>query len=225
MFVGAREKADAIVIHTSEDHDDIGAERRRYQVGLKFVHAFYERTRKPILEALSSHRTMERDDCSPGEYYVSRVGQKILAFQVEQDRIAEAKRKVADDKARAKAQREQDERVEEMRRTAEAAPTKTLTKQIDRQATALSKQPVQATAAVEIDPGYRRVPGTSRREPWTGRVTDLKKAFALLAAGDLPANLVEFRQSELNKLAGQYREQLKVMFPGLDASSEKKLAG
>ena len=224
MFVGAREKADAIVIRTSEDHDDMGAERQRYRIALKFVRDFYARTRKPILEALSAHRGMEHDDCDPGDYYINKVGQKILAFEVEQERIAEAKQKVVDDKATAKARREQDAKVEELRRTAEAAPTKGVAKRINQQATALSKQTVQATGP-EVEVGYDRLAGTRRTEPWRGEVTDVKKAFALLAAGELPANLVEFRQGVLNELAKQYREQLKVKFPGLDATSEKALAG
>jgi len=224
MFVGAREKADAIVIRTSADHDRVGAERERYRAALKFVHAFYKRTREPIREAEKAHREMERDDCDPGEYFVSHTGQKILDFEIEQERIREAKQKVADDKARVKAQAEQDARVEELRRTAEATAKPAVAKRIERQATALSQQPVQATAA-EVDVGYDRLAGTSRREPWTGHVTDLMGVFVMLAAGKLPANLVEFRQIELNKLASQYRERLSVVFPGLDATSEKTLAG
>lgn len=224
MFVGAREKADAIVIRTSADHDRVGAERERYRAALKFVHAFYKRTREPIREAEKAHREMERDDCDPGEYFVSHTGQKILDFEIEQERIREAKQKVADDKAREKAQREQDARVEELRRTAEASPTKGVAKRIDQQANALDRQPVQATAA-PVEVGYERLAGTSRREPWTGHVTDLMSVFVMLAAGKLPANLVEFRQIELNRLAAQYGDQLAVKFPGLSATSEKKMAG
>lgn len=224
-FVDLRATADAIVIRTRADHDDAGVQRDDVRRQLKLATAGYLDARRVMTEAITKHRQLENDKCAPALYFVGRVGKKILDWELEQDRKAEAKRKVADDEARAKAQREQDARVEELRRTAEATPTKGVAKRIDRQADVLEQQPVQATGTMAIDPGYSRVPGTSRREPWTGRVTDLSKVLALLAAGTLPATLIDIRQGELNRLAAQYQDRLEIMFPGLAASSEKKLAG
>lgn len=219
-----RGMADRMVVSAS-NHDKIGETRRWVLARLKHWRALFKELRQPIIDAEKAHREIEAEKLGAADYYVTHVGQKLLDWELEQDRIAEERQKEADARAERRAAAERDAQVEEMRRTAEAAKTKKETQRIERQAKAVERAPLSVAGATPVSAGYQRIAGTSRRAPWTGHVDDLGKVLKLLADGKLPPTMIEFKKIELNKLASQHQERLATVFPGLVATSEKKMAG
>ena len=216
--------ADRLVVTTS-NHDTIGQTRRWVIARLKHWRVLFKEMRQPIIDAEKAHRTIEREKLEAADYFVSHVGQKLLDWELEEDRLAEERQKEADAEVERQAEADRAAQVEEMRRTAEAAKTKTEQKRIERQAKAVEKAPLEVAGAAPVGSIYRRIPGTSRRAPWTGHVDHVGQVLKLLAEGKLPSTMIEFKQIELNKLASQHQERLATVFPGLVAVCDKKLAG
>lgn len=216
--------ADALVV-TADNHDDVGEKMRWVVARLKHWRSLFKELRQPIVDAEKAHRQIERDKLSGGVYYADTVKKKILAWELEEDRKAKERQRLADEKAEKLAKKERDRQAEEIRRLAQAARTKREKVVIEQKAAAVAKAPLPITSAPQVSRTYDRIAGTSRRETWEGEVTQIGLVLKFLADGKLPVTLISFRQVELNKLATTHKEQLSVVFPGLAANKKNTLAG
>ena len=215
--------AEALVV-TVDNHAAFGETLKRVIGSLKLAHGMFTETRQPIIDAEKAHREIEHRYLDGPDDWVKAAKRKVGEFENEQDRLQRERQRKADEVERRRQEKERKKQVEEINRLAAQARTKREKKRIETQATAVADAPVFAPAP-PVESTYKPIKGTSRRQTWTGQVDQVGLVLGHLAAGRLPATLITFRQIELNNLAKTHREQLSVLFPGLSATSEKKLAG
>jgi hypothetical protein len=83
---------------------------------------------------------------------------------------------------------------------------------------------LQAASTVAVIPqsAPTRVAGMSTRKVWVAEVTDIKEVCRLIASGELPPTLVEFKTIELNRIANTWQNNRE--FPGLRITADVRVA-
>lgn len=133
---------------------------------------------------------------------------KISAYYSEQERL----QKIAEAEA-AEKQRKEREKLEAQADKARAKG------QIEK-AEALEVQSVTQVSVVA--PAPQRVSGVSVRKSWVAEVTDPIAVCKLIAEGLIPPTVLDFKQSELNKIASTWQNSKE--FAGLKISQQSIVA-
>ncbi len=150
---------------------------------------------KPVLDVLVQAETIVKRTI--GSYQ-----------QAEQQRIANER---AEEEARARKERER------LQARADAAAEKGQLEKSE----ALNLQ-AASTVAVIPHSAPAKVVGMSTSKVWKAEVTDIKEVCRLIANGELPITLVEFKLAELNKTASTWQNTRE--FPGLRIYSDVRVA-
>ncbi len=219
------ERAGDNLMITVANHDELGEARRWVIARLKHWRALFAELRQPIRDALQAHKDIEEDKLQAAAYYVLVSGEKIDAWEREQDRLAAERQRIADAAEEKRLKAELKAQADELRRVGQLARTKRERDRIEKHADRLKDAPAPLSAAAPVEQTYHRVKGTRRTEHWTGTVVSAELVFQYLAEGRLPASLVTFKLIELNNLAKTHKDQLAVLFPGLSASCDRGMAG
>jgi hypothetical protein len=124
------------------------------------------------------------------------VKQKALAYQTEQDRITRAARAAAEE-----AQRKERERIE--------AEARRLEQKGKPEQAAAKRDIAQAMPTVAVMPALAPTKGgITYRDKWRGKVDDLHKLVKTIAKRPEYLALLSVNQSELDRLAGVFKEKL-----------------
>jgi hypothetical protein len=134
---------------------------------------------------------------------------KIAAFQHKQEQLRRQEQAAADEKARKERER--------LEKRAEAAREKGQ----EEKAAALEEKAFTTVAAAPATPEVS-VTGVSMRKVWKAEVTDVKQLCALIASGEIPPSVIEFKQAELNRLASTWQNSKQ--FPGLRIFQDSSVA-
>lgn len=155
---------------------------------------------KPLDDAKKSVMDLFRPAADAFKTLETILKPKIVAFQRKQEEEQRRLQAEAEEKAR-----KERERLE--KRAQQAADKGQLEK-----AAALEEQAATTVAAAPavID---QKVSGIATRKQWKGKVTSVQELCRAIADGHVPASVVEFKQSELDRFAATW--QSSKQFPGL----------
>jgi hypothetical protein len=160
---------------------------------------------KPLDDAKKSVMDLFRpatDACAALERIIKP---KIAHYHNEQERI----------RREAQAKAEEEARKERARLEAQAAKAREKGK--EERAEALE---IKAATTVAVTPAIatQKITGASVRKVWSAEVIDVIELCKAIVAGDIPPTVIDFKQSELNRLATTWQNNR--AFPGLRISQQ-----
>lgn len=133
---------------------------------------------KPLLETLQNAERI--------------VKGAVSQFQIAEDRRIAAERAAAEEAARKERERLENQAV----KLAEKGKEEQAQAKMEQAATTVAVAPVEQAKA----------DGVSTRKTWKADVVDVRKVCALIASGEIPATVVQFKPLELNRLASMYQD-------------------
>lgn len=175
--------------------------------------AALEERRKLITKPLDDAKKSVLDLFRPAtDAYTSLeriIKPKIANYHNEQDRI------------RREAQAKAEEEARKERAKLEAQAAKAREKGKEERAEALEMK-AATTVAVAPIVAPQKIVGASVRKVWSAEVTDVIELCKAIVAGEIPPSVVDFKQSELNRLATTWQNNR--VFPGLRISQQSVVA-
>lgn len=206
--LGIVEAAKAITIATTEDRNRAAEFERALIRKEKAVAAHY----KPIKKSLDAHKRVildqERSYLAPLQDARGVVRRTELAWDTEQQRIADEEREKMEAEIR---QRKEEEQVVQMA-TAEAAGD-------DEEAKAIMERPIEIP---KIDIKAPKPRGQSVRITWKVEVMDFQKLLAHIVANPALTHLVRPDDQAIRAMARTQKDKLSL--PGVRVYSEKSLS-
>lgn len=166
---------------------------------------------KPIKQSVDAHKRVildqEREFLAPIQEAKKILKDKELAWDNEQNRIAEKEAKRIEAEVKRQAEDVRIARAEELQKLGQKEA-----------ADAVLSAPV---VVAPIKPVFEKTTGQSIREAWTAEVVDLPSLIAFVAANPSYGNLLQPDLKELKGLARSMKEKFSI--PGARAWSEKSL--
>lgn len=159
---------------------------------------------KPIDEAKKSVMDLFRPATDALKQIESIVKPKIVEFELKVQEQERKERAAAEEKAR------------KAREKAEAAAEKAREQGKDEKADMLEQK--AATIVPVVPVAQPKSKGVSMRKTWKAEVTDVQKVCAAIAAGEIPASIIEFKAAELNAFAKTWQNNKQ--FEGLKIYQE-----
>lgn len=164
---------------------------------------------KPLDDAKKSVMDLFRPAADAIKTLEGILKPKIVAFQRKQEE--EQRRLQAEAEAKARKERERlEKRAEQAREKGQ-----------EEKAAALEQQAVTTVAAAPAVV-EQKVSGISSRKTWKAKVTDVRALCKAIADGDIPASVIDFKQSELDRFAATWQNSKD--FPGIQIYQDTTIA-